>query len=106
MTSILLTLQIFIVIGLICIILVQRTGNDGVSGLAGGGHNLISSKAANSFLSKLTIWLAIAFMANSLLLAKVAILNKKSTKSLIESVNEIAPLALPIEKPVEAPIAK
>lgn len=73
MATILLILQIFIVLALVAVILIQKTGNDGLSGLSGGGHNFLSSRATGNIFSKMTIILAFAFMANSLALAKLVI---------------------------------
>lgn len=86
MTTILLIVQMFIVCMLIAVILVQKTGTDGLAGLSGGGHNVFSSRASSNLLTKLTTVLAIAFMVNSMVIAKVSIVNSKGTKSIVDSI--------------------
>jgi preprotein translocase subunit SecG len=48
----------------------QKTGGDSLAGLSGSGHNFLSNKSASNIFSKATIILAVAFMINSLLIAK------------------------------------
>lgn len=86
MTSILLFIQVFIVFFLILTILIQKTGGDSLAGLSGGGHGVFSSRSSSNMFSKATIILAIAFMANSLLIAKVSMHTNKPKQSLIESI--------------------
>lgn len=71
MTTILLLIQIFIVLALIGVILLQKTGSDSLAGLSGSGHNVFSNRSASNIFNKTTIVLAAAFMINSLIIAKV-----------------------------------
>ena len=87
MTTILLFVQVFIVIGLIGVILLQKTGGDSLAGLSGGGNGLLSSKSTANVFSKITIYLSIAFIINSLLIAKIEKDNfLKSTRSIIDNI--------------------
>lgn len=99
MTTLLLVIQVIIVLSLIGIILIQKTGTDSLAGLSGGGHNIMSGKSATNMLTKATVVLAICFVFNSLLIAKLINNEHKNTKSLIET---MTPSALP-EKKLEAP---
>ncbi len=108
MTTILLIVQMFIVCMLIAVILVQKTGADGLAGLSGGGHNVFSSRASSNLLTKLTTILAIAFMVNSMVIAKVSIMSSKETKSIVDSIT-VSPAdtqAKEQEKTPEVPLAQ
>ncbi len=107
MTTILLIVQMFIVCMLIAVILIQKTGTDGLAGLSGGGHNVFSSRASSNLLTKLTTVLAIAFMVNSLVIAKVSISSSKPSKSIVDSI-VVNPEAAPAkeEKTPEVPLAQ
>lgn len=72
-------IQIIVAVLLVLVILMQKTSSDGLAGLGGGSNNLMSSKASANFLTKLTIILAILFMSNSLILAKLSMLTNKET---------------------------
>ena len=86
MTTILIVLQVFIIAMLVVVILLQKTGSDGLSGLAGGGSGVISSRAAGNFFSKLTAIFAAAFMLNSLILAKIETRHTIASQKLLEQV--------------------
>lgn len=89
MITILLTIQIFIVLFLIAVILLQKTGTDSLAGLSGGGHGMLSSRTASNVFSKATIGLAIAFMLNSLIIAKFSVLDGNARKSFWETPGEL-----------------
>jgi preprotein translocase subunit SecG len=95
MSTVLLVLQIFIVLLLIGVVLLQRTGADGLAGLSGGGHNIMSGKASANALTRITILLAFAFMANSLVLARLAAHETKKP-SLAEQLQKETPLLPPM----------
>lgn len=103
MTTILILLQMFIVFCLVVVILVQKTSSDSLAGLAGGGHNVFSSKSSNNIFSKATIILGIAFMLNSLLIAKFHVSSVKSKSSISEGIDIERKKAEP--KAPEAPAA-
>lgn len=99
MTTLLLVIQVIIVLSLIGIILIQKTGADSLAGLSGSGHSLMSGKSATNMISKATIVLAICFVFNSLLIAKLINNEHKNTKSLIETISPDANQ----DKKLEAP---
>jgi preprotein translocase subunit SecG len=80
MTTLLLVLQVFIVLLLILVIMLQKTGTDSLAGLAGGGHGVLSSRTTSNMFSKVTVILAIAFIVNSLIIAKIAVMDTHSKK--------------------------
>ncbi len=99
MTTLLLVIQVIIVISLIGIILMQKTGTDSLAGLSGSGHSLFSNKSTSNILSKITIVLAILFVFNSLLVAKVINAEHKHFSSMLDDIsNEPSP-----QKKLEAP---
>ena len=103
MTTILLVIQVFIVLALICVILLQKTGSDSLAGLSSGGNNAFSSKSASGIFTKTTIFLAMAFIVNSLLIVKItkdAFL--ASNKSILEHI-EVEPKQEKAPEPLTAP---
>lgn len=86
MLTILLITQVIIVSILVLTVLFQKSGGDGISGLAGGGNGVISNKASANFITKITFILAFLFMANSLALAKLTIYDIQKSGKLIESI--------------------
>lgn len=87
MTTILLVIQVFIVLVMAFVILLQKTGTDSLAGLSGGGMSFLSNKSSNNVFYKITVFLAIAFMLNSLLIAKISMVNIKSKSSIIEQID-------------------
>lgn len=85
MTTLLLILQIFIVVFLIGIILIQKTGADSLSGLSGSGNSLVSSRTSSNIFTKITIILTIAFMVNSMAIAKIYVVHSKSKVSILDT---------------------
>ena len=82
------TLLIFqMVVGLLLIaaILLQRTSADGLSGLTGSNMNLVGAGSATKFISKLTIFLAIVFMSNAVLLGNLSSRNSTSVSKKIQA---------------------
>ena len=73
MLQTLLILQIFIVLILIVVILLQRTSSDGFTSMAGSMGNILSQRSTGNFLVKVTIVLVFAFMANSIVLARIVV---------------------------------
>lgn len=89
MTTILLIIQLFIVLSLILVILLQKTGTDSLAGLSGSGHNFMSAKATTNIMSKITIYLAIAFMVNSLIIVRFTADNMKTTTSIGDTIEQL-----------------
>lgn len=90
MLNILLFIHIIISVTLVLAILFQRSNKDGLSGLGGGGASLmggvVSERGATTMLSKLTTILIAAFIVNSLVMARLAIMDSKAT--VIEKLQE------------------
>ena len=77
MMDIFLFIHMVIALLLIVVILMQKTGADGLSGIGGGNMGVVNHRTAANFLTKTTIVLAALFMANALLLANLS--SKKTT---------------------------
>lgn len=89
MTLVLLILQIIIVAALVLTILLQKSGSDGLAGLASGGHGFMSGRASASFITKFTMFLAFVLMLNSLLLAKIYLKTEESAHNIINSIETL-----------------
>jgi len=86
MIDIFLFIHMVIAVLLIIVILMQRTGTDGLSGIGGGnGMGVVSHRSAANFLTKMTVILAALFMANALLLANFSSKKTISIDKRIES---------------------
>jgi len=99
--SILFIIQIIISVLLVIIILVQRSGEDALSGIGGGAGNksVITQKAATDIVTKITMILVIVFMINCLFLAVISARSVNKDKMIIdkyieteESGGKISPL--------------
>ena len=88
MQSVLIVIQIFLVLTIIILVLMQKSGSDGTANLAGGGNSLISSRTSATFLSKATMLLAILFMVNSLLLARLSYQQGGASRVIIEQIEK------------------
>lgn len=106
MINTLLFVHLIIALLLITVILLQKTSTDGLSGIGGGGNNMgiMSSRSAASFLSRLTIILAVVFFCNALLLANLSSKPAQDFKSKIESTEQKDPLNM--ESEAQLPMAK
>jgi preprotein translocase subunit SecG len=107
MYTILLVAHLIVVVFLIGLILIQRSDSDGLSGLGGGGGNLLSGRAAGNVLTRTTAILATLFIVNSLVLAVMS--SHRGGQSLVDSVvqEERAPApAKAGEKPAEPSVPK
>lgn len=108
MYTVLLVIHTIIVLFLIGIILLQRSESDGLSGLGGGGGNVLSGRGAANAMTRATAILATIFIITSLALA---ILSGQDTRgSIVDAITEEAarePKAQEVPKPdaTEAPAA-
>ncbi len=103
MLNILLVVHIVISVLLIAVILLQKNSSDGLAGLGGGGSNmgLVTARSAANFFTRVTIFLAVLFMANSLLLANLSNRSNKEsniTEELENSKAKKAEKTLPMAK--------
>lgn len=82
MQSLAVVLQVLICVSLIILILIQHgKGADAGATFGGGASNTVfGSKGSNSFLIKVTTWVAIAFFANCLYMGA---LSKSENKSIM-----------------------
>ena len=86
MMNILLFIHMVIAILLIIVILLQRTGADGISGIGGSSMGgVVSSRSAVNFLTKTTIVLATLFFINAIILAN---LYTNKVPSIIEKIEQ------------------
>lgn len=88
MSSVLIILQSVIVIIMVLAIMLQKADGSSLAGLSGGGSGVVSNRTSNSFISKFTMAMAILFMINSLVLAKLSVNESKKAKALLESLQE------------------
>jgi len=102
--AVLLGIQVIIVITMALLILLQKTGGDSLAGLSGGGGNVMSAKASSDALYKITIFLAIAFFVNSLIISKIYLKDVQSKTSIIDGLEASPSLPLENVEP-KAPIA-
>ena len=111
MTHVLLVIHLILCLGLIVLVLIQRSEGGALSGLGGGGgggmSGLMSGRSASNLLTRSTALLAGGFMLTSLLLSLIANAERKST-----SILDAAPVqqqeqpAAPETKEPAAPLAK
>ncbi|HEX9809689.1 MAG TPA: preprotein translocase subunit SecG [Alphaproteobacteria bacterium] len=71
MTTILLVIHLFLAIGLVIAILLQRS-EGGALGIGGSGGGMMTSRGQANFLTRATAVLAAAFIATSMILAILA----------------------------------
>jgi preprotein translocase subunit SecG len=99
MLDILLIVQIAICFLVIIAILLQRSAGGVLGGVgSSGGGAIVSSKAANSFLHKVTIALVAIFIVNSIILGNLSNkkLQKDSVVNKIEKEDSSAPVSVPL----------
>jgi preprotein translocase subunit SecG len=86
MMNILLFVHLVIAILLIVVILLQRTGADGLSGIGGSNMGLVTGRSAANFLTRTTIVLAALFFINAIILAN---LSAKSSPDILKKIEEL-----------------
>lgn len=106
MINTLLFIHLIIALLLVIVILLQKTSTDGLSGIGGGGGNmgLVSGRSAASFLTRMTVVLAIIFFCNALVLANLSSQPRSNLTSKMESSEENATSASTTEESL--PMAK
>lgn len=97
MENVILIVHLILALGLIGVVLLQRSEGGGL-GMGGGGGGAISGRAAATALGKLTWILAIAFICTSIALTVLAA-QKASGTSVIDRLGGSAPAA---EEPAPA----
>ncbi len=84
MIKILFILQIVLAIILTIVILLQKSSSIGLGAYSGSNESLFGAKGPQGFLSRLTFFLATAFVFNTILLGYMY--NKEYNKSVIDKV--------------------
>ena len=82
MPKVLLNLQIFITILISLIIVLQKSGSDGI---LPNSNNQVSGVSRVTFINKVTIALIFIFMTNSLFLARSSLNKSTDNKSIVRS---------------------
>ncbi len=104
MMTVLLIIHLFVTIGLVGMVLVQRSEGGGLGiGGGGGGGGFMTTRGTANIMTKLTVGLAATFFATSILLSILAGTLRQSTGSVVDSVvpTEESPFAQPIEEPAQ-----
>lgn len=117
MTTVLLVIHLILCLGLIGLVLVQRSEGSALSGLGGGGagggmSGLMTGRSASNLLTRATALLAAGFMTTSLILSLIAnenrnsgsILDQETSPAAIETPAE--PAAPKADSEPSAPLAK
>lgn len=99
-----LVFHVFVTIGLVAVILLQRSEGGGLGIGGGGSGGLMTARGAANLLTRLTSILAAVFIANSILLAVMAGYNRSSRSQVEELLNK-QPASVPAAVPDSAPIA-
>jgi preprotein translocase subunit SecG len=85
MINILLFIHIIIASLLIIVILLQKTGTDGLSGIGGSNMGIVTGRSAANFLTKTTILLGSLFFINAIVLAN---LSSKRNPNIIDKIEQ------------------
>ncbi|CAA6603025.1 Protein-export membrane protein SecG [Rhodospirillaceae bacterium LM-1] len=109
MENVLLVIHLLLAIGLVGVILLQKS-EGGVLGMGGGGGGFMTGRSAGNLLTRTTAILATGFILTSLALALIAN-GKRVDRSIMDqpAATQEAPAASPAPaKPVEpsAPVAR
>jgi preprotein translocase subunit SecG len=101
---ILLVLHVFLSLGIIGLVLLQKGSgaSAGASFGGGGGGSVFGATGSSNFLSKSTAILATAFFINSLVLAYLASHRDVQTDSILDAITTPA-VEVPVEVPVDIP---
>ncbi len=103
MFHILLIIHVIIIVAMVGLILIQRSSQDGLSGLGGGSNNsFLSGRASANLLTRSTGVLAAAFMIMSLSLAYLTSHSKPA--SILDKIDTIQS-QIPIPAPT-APVTE
>jgi preprotein translocase subunit SecG len=110
MQNVILVIHLLLAIGLVGVVLLQRSegGGLGIGGSGGGGgmSGFMTGRATADLLTRTTAILATAFMVTSLMLAIIAAHDRKAaTGSILDQPAQTAPVPAEPAEPA-APIAK
>lgn len=97
MTTIFLVIHIILAVALVVVVLLQRSDGGALGGLGGGGFaGVMSGRQSANMLTRVTSFVAAAFIGTSLILAILAT-RESGTKSLIDQVDSPEPGAVSTE---------
>ncbi len=90
MVSFLMIIHVIICVFLIMSILLQSSKGGGLAGTLGGTQmgSVFGGKGAATFLSKVTMWLGVAFALTSLTIGLISVRSSSRPRSLIEQAAE------------------
>jgi len=102
---ILLVLHVFLSLGIIGLVLLQKGSgaSAGASFGGGGGGSVFGATGSSNFLSKSTAILATAFFLNSLVLAYLASHRDIQTDSILDAIT-VPAVEVPAEIPADIPV--
>ncbi len=101
MVKILFILQIVLAIVLTITILLQKSSSIGLGAYSGSNESLFGAKGPQGFLAKITFFLIMVFVINTILLGYLY--NKEYNKSVVDKVKVEKKMPIP---PVPAPLEK
>ena len=105
MDIILLVLHVFLSLGIITLVLLQKGAGASAGAAFGGGSggSVFGATGSANFLSKTTAFLAIGFFVNSLVLAYLAANRDVQTDSVLDALTAPATeLSVPVEAPADS----
>ena len=105
MQSILLVIQLLVSVGLVVVVLLQKSegGALGMGGSGGGLGGFMSARGAGDALTRTTAVLAIAFFATSLALTVLALHGRPQQQSILDSGPLGVNHTLVLPKPAQSP---
>ncbi len=106
MDSVILVIHLFLALGIIGLVLLQRSegGGLGIGGGGGAGSGLTTAQGAASALTRATAIFAGFFFCTSLALGILAGMESKTNQGILEALQDTAPQAQIVEEiEVEAP---
>jgi preprotein translocase subunit SecG len=106
MQSILIVIQLLVSIGLVIVVLLQKSegGALGMGGSGGGLGGFMSARGAGDALTRTTAVLAVVFFATSLALTILALHGRPAQESILDSAPLSVNHALVPPKPAQQPV--
>jgi preprotein translocase subunit SecG len=101
MQTVIIVIHLMVVLGLIGLVLLQKSEGGGL-GMGGGGGGFLTSRGTSNVLTRSTAILAAVFFATSLLLSILAGMGRKPT-SILNTTGPAAPLSAPAQPSAPAP---
>jgi preprotein translocase subunit SecG len=103
-TSFLLIVQIALVVILVIAVLLQKSSSIGLGAYSGSNESVFGAKGPNSFLAKITFFIGLLFVINTLTLGYMY--SKQNNASVVDTIVEKTDVTAPVTPTnVTAPIA-